>query len=78
MNKKVNNLKASVDLTQAEGFYDLFVSVSEGVTLRVILEDEGLDYLESTIKGIREHQKWVKDARKRNSCNKKEKGVSSR
>jgi hypothetical protein len=56
---------ASIDFTQAEGKYSLTVAVSENFNIEVGLDDSDLDYLESEIKSMREHQKHLRAVRKR-------------
>jgi hypothetical protein len=60
MRKKQIKIKyphVSVDTTQAEGQYEVYVALHENYHLSVYLDEQGLKRLEESIQSIREFQK---------------------
>ena len=66
MKKKQVKIKypwVSVDTTQAEGSYEVYLALTENLHLSVYLDEQGLASLEQSIKFIREHQKRLSSVR---------------
>jgi hypothetical protein len=56
---KIKYPHASIDLTQAEGKYELYLALTENLHLSAYLDEQDLTYLEESIQSIREHRKLI-------------------